>query len=181
MSPSDGLFPPTFAGRRVRPAYKSVGLSLLLVIGFAYTSYAYLGEGSLYVSFPTTLAAVLISTYVRGRSIKGGLPPPYGKGRVTEIGAREVLTGGLLIFASGILLIVVPFVLFFVLPGGLVIGLILGVGEGLALSQPVFFTWVSLLERRTGSLIYSVDELTQDGGKQVMTKRIELVSSDNAA
>jgi hypothetical protein len=161
----------------VKPSYKSVGFALLVEFGFAYSSYAYFGNGSLYLITPIIIAVALVSTHIRGRGIREGLPPPYGRAKVVEIRAREVLNRGVLMVMSGILFLIVPLFLFYLAPGELLIGLILGLGGGLSLSEPLFFASIHLLERRMGLLIYSVDELGLEDGTQVLTKRIELIHS----
>ena len=159
--------------RRVRPSVFSLGASLILSFLAAVTIVLYGGQLLLFV-LPFALGTLAFVFFIRVRSVRSQAPPPEGEGRTKLVDARQALVQGVALLVGGAAVIFGPFVLVAYLPGPDVIASVLGLVTGLALSQPAFYAWVSTLEKRTGSEIYSVTGLTEMNGKQVLVKTIEL-------
>jgi len=160
---------------KIRPSNKSVGFTAVLSVVSVYVSVVVLGETALLFTFPLALGVVALVVFMRTRPLKRGLPEPVGRGLDWEIRSGQAMRQGVLVVLLGIAMLFVPIALLFYLPGWLVIGAVLGIVTGLSLSDSVFSVWIVRIERQTRSEIFSVTELVEEGGKQLLVKSVELI------
>ncbi len=178
------MFEPVYM-RRARPSIASLAFSLAVCgAGLAFTVYAGLFGALLYV--PLAIAAVIgiaICAYRFG-GLRASLPKPYGEGRVTRIDATATYRHGVLIMVGGVLALVAmfgsvylvsPFILFFPLVFGLMIGL--------PLSQALYYASVMRLEERAKGRIFVMTEEVTENDQAVLLKTAELrpMHQDGAA
>jgi len=129
--------------------------------------------GSILVTGPllavVTGAALLVGLavcYYRVRGLVGRLPEPFGKGLVSEVSLRRTTIQGALLLAVGVLVLMVPFVALYFLPGAAVILAVLGLMGGLATSEIFTFFWISRLERITKGAILQITEVSENKGNR---------------
>lgn len=164
---------------KIRPTKKSIGFTGILSVLSIYVSIIVLGETALLLTFPLALGVLALVIFLRTSPVKRGLPAPVGRGLDLEIRSREAMSQGVLVLILGIVMLFVPIALLFYLPGWLVIGVVLGIVMGLSLSDSVFSVWITMIERQTKSEIFSVTELVEEGGRQLLVKSVELIPRTN--
>ena len=161
--------------RKVRPSRASIGFTAALSVLSVYVSILVLGETALFLTFPLAAVVLPLITFLRVRPLKMGLPEPVGKGLESEIRSRKALGQGVLLLILGMAMLFVPIALLFYLPGALVLGVVLGVVTGLSLSDSTFSVWIARIEKRTNSEIFSVTELVEEDGRQLLVKSVEML------
>lgn len=160
--------------KRIKPSLKSLAVAAVFLAVALYLA-AVLVEGLplAVVSLVVLLAGASVC-YSRVRGVVPRLPAPYGKGLVSEVTLRRTQIQGALIIVAGVSLLFVPFIALFFLPGAIVILGILALTGGISFSEFLTFYWISRLERRTNGTILLVTELSENEGKQVLMKSMEL-------
>jgi hypothetical protein len=160
--------------RRIRPSVASFCAAWVFL---GVTIYL----GSILATGPV-LAAVIAAALLVGlavcsyrvRGLVSRLPEPLGKGLVSEVSLRRTAIQGALLLAVGVMVLMVPFVALFFLPGAAVILSVLGLMGGLAISELFTFFWIARLERIAKGAIVQITEVSEKDGKQVLLKSLEL-------
>ena len=168
----------TPTSRRVKPSSLSLAVSLVLFSLSAALVILYSGFLLFLFVLPVALGTVAVVFLFRRRSVLDQAPPPEGRGRTRLVNSRQALLQGVAVLVLRAAVIFGPFILMAYFPGPDVIASVLGLVTGLTLSQPVFFAWVFRLERRARAEMYSVTGLTEEEGKQVLVKSIEMRRRD---
>lgn len=114
-------------------------------------------------------------TGYRFRSLRSGMPKPYGLGKPSSIDAKSAARSGLLIVLGGIFCLVVVLGSVYFLPPVAFFALIFGLMAGLPLEELVFFALVTRIERASRTRIFSVTEETEQGGEEVLLKTVEMI------
>jgi len=160
--------------RRARPSFISFGLGWIF-LGVAVYIASELSQGLyLALAFATAVIIGLAVCFYRVRGLSHKLPAPFGQGLITEVTLRRTTIQGALLVGTGVLLLFLPFVALYFLPGGYVILAVLALMAGLAASELFAFLWISALERRTKGRIVLITELSEKEGKQVLLKSAEI-------
>jgi hypothetical protein len=162
--------------KRVRPSLKSLFFSVVVCLAALYLT-LFLGPFGSGAYVPVLIAAVIALgvSLLRLRGLLAGLPPPYGRGKVTRIDSRRTARDGVLLILGSAFLIVALFgSVLVVKPSEFFFPAIFGLMLGFPLSVAVFFGFTAGLESRTKSRIFSVAAETKEGGKAVLVKSVEL-------
>ncbi len=172
----------TGAPRRtaLRRSRKAAAFAALLAAVAFFLGYGYFGAWMLLAVFPTSAVVVLCVFLHRYRSLRGGLPEPYGRGRVSVVGVERVSTQGIVVISLGVALVFVPFIALFLLPSALVVGCLLGLMGGLTSSEVLSFFWLARFETNARSRVFSVTEFREVGGHQQLLKSLEMESEEGA-
>lgn len=114
------------------------------------------------------------AVWIRTRSLRAGLPEPYGKGKVSTIDAKKATRDGLLLALAGALATFGVLGSVYVLPPVVFFSLVFGLAAGLPMSEIVFFAVVARLEKASESRIFRVTEETEDEGKPALVKTLTM-------
>ena len=164
----------TQRSRRIRPSIVSFSAAWVFLGLTIYLSSVLVTGPLLAAVIVAALLVGLAVCYYRVRGIVGRLPEPFGKGLVSEVSLRRTAVQGVLLLAVGVLVLMVPFVALYFLPGAEVILAVLGLMGGLATSELFTFFWITRLEGVTRGTILQITEVSENDGKQVLLKSIEL-------
>ncbi len=160
--------------RRLRPSTVSFGAACVFLALAVYLASALVAGPPLAAMLAITPLIGLGVCYYRVRGLGSRLPAPWGKGKVSYVSLRRTTLQGALIVVAGVAFLMVPFVALFFIPGGVVILGILALMGGLATSELLTFVWITRLERALKGKIIQITELSEEEGKQVLLKSIEL-------
>ena len=162
--------------RRARPSIKSAVFSAALAaIAVLFAAWTGLFGLQLYAPAAVALLSAFAVLIFRVRGLRAALPKPYGLGKVTRIDSRRSARDGVLIVVGGFASLVGvfasayflnPFLVFFPLTFGLMIGL--------PLSQLLYLASVMRFEAMAGGKIYTVSEESTEDGAAVLLKSTEL-------
>jgi hypothetical protein len=160
--------------RRIRPSLASFGAAWVFLGLTIYLTSVLVEELLLAAVIVVALLLGLGVCFYRVRGLASRLPEPFGKGLVSEVSLRRTTIQGALLVAVGALVLMVPFMALYFFPGAVVIMGVLTLMGGLAASELLTFFWVSRLERITKGNILQITELSENEGKQVLLKSVEL-------
>lgn len=162
--------------KRARPSVRSLAFSLAVcLLGVYFTVTAGLFGALLYVPLAVAVGVGLAVCAFRSRGLLLSLPSPYGRGKITRIDARSTYRDGILLMVGGVASVagifasvyfVSPFILFFPLTFGLMIGL--------PLSQPLYYASVRYFEGISKSRIFVMTEEVTENDRTVLLKTAEL-------
>jgi len=160
--------------RRIRPSIASFSAAWVFLGLTIYLSSALVTGPLLAAVIVVALLVGLAVCYYRVRGLASRLPEPFGRGLVSRVSLRRTAIQGALLVVVGVLVLMVPFVALFFLPGAAVILAVLGLMGGLATSELFTFLWITRLERIMRGTILQITEVSENEGKQVLLKTIEL-------
>ncbi len=154
---------------------KSLVFSIVVSSATAYVGWELL---LYYLYEPLTVAAVvaILVALFRFRSLRSGMPAPFGLGRASVIDEKATARSGFLLVLGGIISVVGLMGSVFFIPPELYFVLLLGIIAGLPLSVIVFFALVAFVEARSSSRIYLVAEEATKEGETVLVKTVEMVT-----
>jgi hypothetical protein len=164
---------PTSSSRRVRPSFKSLLFSVLIVGIAAYTLLSLL-DGEAFLSLILALGIALGILAYRNSSLQSRLPEPHGRGRPAYVGVAQMRRTGILLIIGGILVVVIPIASVSFLPPLYFFTLIFGIIIGFPSSEVLFFLRVNQLETRLGGTFRSVTEESDADGEQLLIKTVRI-------
>ncbi|MGP8057046.1 MAG: hypothetical protein ACLP9K_05560 [Nitrososphaerales archaeon] len=156
---------------------KSLVFSLLVSSAVSYLGWE-LFLYYLYEPLTATVIVALLVAWFRFRSLRSGLPAPYGRGRVSIIDEKASMRSGLLLVLGGIISVGGLMASVYLLPPELYFIVLIGVVAGLPLSQAVYFALVASVEATSRSRVLLATEETTRDGVDVLVKTVEMVPRD---
>jgi hypothetical protein len=165
--------------RRARPSMKSLGLSVLVCLVALYFAFLVFGY-YLYVPLGAAVIVAMAAVWVRNRSLRQGLPEPYGKGKVSTIDAKKATRQGILIMLVGAFATVGLLGSVYLLPPVVFFTVVFGLAAGLPLNEVVFFALVARLERTSESKIFLITEEVENKGEPALVKTYRMGRLDAA-
>lgn len=144
-------------------------VALYLAAGFPFDGY--------YEPLTAVLLVSLAASWLRLKGMRQHLPKPFGRGEASIIDARAMTASGLFITLGGVVFLVGLLASVRFLPPNadwVPFAIVFGLAAGLPLSEIVYFAQVTRIERTSGGRIYSVTEETEEDGRTVLRKTLEL-------
>ncbi len=160
--------------RKVRPSKASVAWAIIvLAAALLLAPELFAGLSYLPVAAMVCVAAPLAA--FRLRSLRQGLPEPWGKGRASVLDSRSTYRSGLLMLVGGGVLIVLLFGSVFFIPPIDFFIILFGISGGLPLSVVLYYAGVRTVEMKSKSTIFIVvEEEPMEDGQTKATKTLEM-------
>ena len=120
------------------------------------------------------IAVGTVVSWVKLRGLRDGLPEPFGKGKVSIIDAKSAARSGMLVTLGGVFLTIGVLGSVFIFPPEAFFAGVFGLTGGFPFAQILFFVLVYRLERAGKGRIFTVTEETEEDGRSVLRKSVEL-------
>ena len=161
--------------RRARPSVRNLVWSVLVTLGAILLANVFF-FGYL---FPPLAGMAVVSALIatlRMVGLQRGMPPPYGRGRVSVMDSKAVARGGILIVIGTIAGTILLLGTVFFLPPLEFFILLFSVAGGLPLSQVVYFSVIQAMERTRNGRIFIVLQESEEAGSPVLLRSVELLA-----